>query len=651
MLFRSINIAKWLLWIPLLPLIGAVINGFIGSRMPRWFVRWVACGAMGGAALLAATALFAVMKLPPTSKIAYTYFDWISVGDLSIPFTLSVDRLAIILVNIITWVGFLIHVYSAGYMAHDRSYSRYFTYLNLFVFSMLILVMGDSLPLMFVGWEGVGLCSYLLIGFWFEDSQKAFAGRKAFIVNRIGDFGFLLGMFWLFMALKGKVGDTAVIELSYDFIQKHAASLDVATVVTPVCLLFFVGAMGKSAQIPLYVWLPDAMAGPTPVSALIHAATMVTAGVYMVAKLGFLYHLSPFVMAWVAAFGAGTALWSASIAVVQSDLKKILAYSTVSQLGYMFVGVGLGATTAGVFHLMTHAFFKAALFLGAGSVMHAMSNEGNVWKMGGLFRKIPITAGVMLVATLAIMGMFPFSGFFSKDEILLSAFYNHSVPGGRLYWIIGLVTAGLTSFYMWRMYFVVFTGKCRADEETQHHIHESPPSMTVPLIVLALLSLVGGWVGWPHALGGHNSFHAFLGPATQNIHLELTAAQELIPMAFALAVGIVGFAIAWFMYAGGRSTLPDRLEKALKPVHEAAYRAWRVDELYDLVIVRPVKGMAWLFHRVVDYFLIDLVLVNGVGLLVQGIGKLLRFFQNGQVQRYAVGMVIGLAAIMYYVMR
>jgi NADH-quinone oxidoreductase subunit L len=648
----TINISKWLLWIPLLPLLGAALNGLIGRKLPRWVVRWVACGAMFGAALISSIVLFTILKIPADQKLSHTFFDWLSVGDLAIPFTLSIDRLSAIMINVVTWVGFLIHVYSTGYMAHDRSYSRYFTYLNLFVFSMLVLVMGDSLPLMFVGWEGVGLCSYLLIGFWFEDSHKAFCGRKAFIANRIGDFGFLVGMFWLFVALKGKVGDAGVVTLSYDFIRAHAGSLDVATVVLPVCLLLFVGAIGKSAQIPLYVWLPDAMAGPTPVSALIHAATMVTAGVYMVARLGFLYSMTEVAQAVVAAVGAGTALWSASIALVQSDIKKILAYSTVSQLGYMFVGVGLMAGSAAIFHLMTHAFFKAALFLGAGSVMHAMSDETNIWKMGGLFRKIPITAGVMLVATLAIMGMFPFAGFFSKDEILLAAWTNTRVPGGILYWAIGLVTAGMTSFYMWRMYFVVFSGECRADEHTKLHIHESPPSMTVPIIVLAILSLVGGWIGWPHALGGHNQFHTFLSPVTRDIEIKLTTTQELIPMAFAMGAGIIGLAIAWFMYYGGRSTLPEKLATGpLKVVHEAAYRGWRVDDLYDFIVVRPVKATAWLMHRVVDYFIIDLLLVNGVGWVVQATGRMLRFFQNGQVQRYAVGMVIGLAAVLYYALR
>jgi NADH-quinone oxidoreductase subunit L len=648
----TINISKWLLWIPLLPLLGAALNGLIGRKLPRWVVRWVACGAMFGAALISSIVLFTILKIPADQKISHTFFDWLSVGDLAIPFTLSIDRLSAIMINVVTWVGFLIHVYSTGYMAHDRSYSRYFTYLNLFVFSMLVLVMGDSLPLMFVGWEGVGLCSYLLIGFWFEDSHKAFCGRKAFIANRIGDFGFLVGMFWLFVALKGKVGDAGVVTLSYDFIRAHAGSLDVATVVLPVCLLLFVGAIGKSAQIPLYVWLPDAMAGPTPVSALIHAATMVTAGVYMVARLGFLYSMTEVAQAVVAAVGAGTALWSASIALVQSDIKKILAYSTVSQLGYMFVGVGLMAGSAAIFHLMTHAFFKAALFLGAGSVMHAMSDETNIWKMGGLFRKIPITAGVMLVATLAIMGMFPFAGFFSKDEILLAAWTNTRVPGGILYWALGLVTAGMTSFYMWRMYFVVFSGECRADEHTKSHIHESPPSMTVPIVVLAILSLVGGWIGWPHALGGHNQFHTFLSPVTRDIEIKLTTTQELIPMAFAMGAGIIGLAIAWFMYYGGRSTLPEKLATGpLKVAHEAAYRGWRVDDLYDFIVVRPVKATAWLMHRVVDYFIIDLLLVNGVGWVVQATGRMLRFFQNGQVQRYAVGMVIGLAAVLYYALR
>jgi NADH-quinone oxidoreductase subunit L len=650
----TLNIAKLLPWIPLLPLFGAVFNGFFGRKLPRWVVRWVACGAMAVAAVLSGLCLIAALVLPAGAKTSVSLFDWLSVGDLSVPFRLTVDRLSAVMINVVTWVGLLIHIYSVGYMAHDRSYSRYFTYLNLFAFSMLVLVLGDDLVVMFVGWEGVGLCSYLLIGFWFEDSQKAYAGRKAFVVNRVGDFGFLLGMFLLFLELKtkGVAGPQGgALSLSFGFLEQHVRSLD-STVATAICLLLFLGAIGKSAQIPLYVWLPDAMAGPTPVSALIHAATMVTAGVYMVARLHFLYALSPIAQAVVAAVGAATALWAATIAVAQSDIKKILAYSTVSQLGYMFIGVGLGASSAAIFHLVTHAFFKAALFLGAGSVMHAMSDDTNIWNMGGLWKKTRITAWVMLIATLAIMGMFPFAGFFSKDAILLHAFYNNAVPGGRIFWVIGLLTAGLTSFYMWRLFFVVFTGENRASEEVKKHIHESPVSMTGPLVILALLSLVGGWIGWPHALGGHDRFHAFLDPVTHDPKLVVSATQELIPMAFALGFALIGFAVAWFLYYGGRSSIPERLASGpLRGLHAAALAGWKIDALYDLLVVQPVKGVAWLLHRVVDYFFIDLVLVNGIGWFTGFLGRMLRFFQNGQVQRYAVGMIVGLAAILYYVLK
>jgi NADH-quinone oxidoreductase subunit L len=646
----TFHVQSWLVWIPLLPLLGAVWNGLLGRRLPRWAVRWVACGVMAGAALISAMCLYAVLRLGPTAKVTAEVFDWISVGDLAVPFRLTLDRLSAVMINVVTWVGFLIHVYSVGYMANDRSYSRYFTYLNLFAFSMLVLVLGDDLVVMFVGWEGVGLCSYLLIGFWFEDSEKATCGRKAFVVNRIGDFGFLLGIFLLFLGLRSAVG-SGPVSLSFGALEQHVGKLQAQGLVAPACLLLFLGAMGKSAQIPLYVWLPDAMAGPTPVSALIHAATMVTAGVYLVARLSFLFALSPIAQAWVAAFGAATAFWAATIAVAQTDIKRILAYSTVSQLGYMFVGVGLGAGAAAIFHLTTHAFFKAALFLGAGSVMHALSGETNIWKMGGLWRRIPVTSWAMLVATLAIMGMFPFAGFFSKDAILLQAFYNHAVPGARAYWAILLLTAGLTSFYMWRMFFVVFTGDCRADEETKKHIHESPLSMTAPLAILAALSLAGGWIGWPHGLGGKDHFHAALSPVTRDPHLVLTTTQELIPMAFALGVSLIGFAVAWFLYYAGRSVLPEKLAGgALRPVHAAAAQGWKVDALYDLLVVRPVQGLAWLLHRVVDFFLIDLLAVNGVGWLTGFFGRLLRFFQNGQVQRYAVGILLGLAAALYYVL-
>jgi NADH-quinone oxidoreductase subunit L len=650
----DIHLHRWLLWIPLLPLIGATVHGLCGRWLPRWVVRWVACGTVGAAAVISALCLHAILNLPPNAKISASFFDWLSVGDLAVPFRLTVDRLSAVMINVVTWVGLLIHVYSVGYMAHDRGYARYFAYLNLFAFSMLVLVLADNLVLMFVGWEGVGLCSYLLIGFWYEDSEKATFGRKAFVVNRVGDFGFLLGIFLLFFALRssGAAPPGGARSLSFDSLAQNAGRLSVDAVVTPACLLLFLGAMGKSAQIPLYVWLPDAMAGPTPVSALIHAATMVTAGIYMVARLHFLYALSPFAQAWVAAFGAATAFWAASIAIAQRDIKKILAYSTVSQLGYMFVGVGLGAAAAGIFHLVTHAFFKAALFLGAGSVMHALAGETDIWKMGGLWKRMRVTSAVMLAATLAIMGMIPFAGFFSKDAILLHAFYNQAVPGDKVYWAILLVTAGITSFYMWRLFFVVFTGECRAPEKVREHIHESPPSMAVPLALLGVLSLAGGWIGWPHGLGGADRFHAYLSAMIPGPHLVLTQTQELIPMAFALGAALIGFALAWFLYYAGRSRVPEQLATGpLRPVHEAAARGWFVDDLYEVLVVRPIRWTAWLLHRVVDYFFIDLLLVNGIGWLTAFVGRMLRFFQNGQVQRYAVGFMVGVAAVLYYVLR
>jgi NADH-quinone oxidoreductase subunit L len=493
------------LWlIPALPAVGVLFNAFFGARAGKRAVSLVGPGVIGAAFAVVCYTVARLMQLPAGAALAQDLYPWITAGSLQVHVAFRIDALSAVMIMVVSGVGFLIHIYSVGYMGDDAGYARYFTYLNLFMLSMLTLVTADNLPLLFVGWEGVGLCSYLLIGFWFDKEANATAGKKAFIVNRIGDAGFLLGIFLLFWNLGG-----GAHSLSFQEIAAHAKAIPLSTV-TIITLLLFVGATGKSAQLPLYVWLPDAMAGPTPVSALIHAATMVTAGVYMIARLNFLFILSETSMAVVATVGALTALFAASIGLAQTDIKRVLAYSTISQLGYMFLGVGVGAFSAGIFHLMTHAFFKGLLFLGAGSVIHGMSGEQDMQKMGGLRTHQPITFVTMFVATLAIAGIPGLAGFFSKDEILAQAFA--SPHGSPWLWATGVVAAGLTSFYMFRLLFLTFFGECRADEHTRHHIHESPAVMTVPLMILAVLSVIGGYVGLPaHWLWG-NRFEAFLEP-------------------------------------------------------------------------------------------------------------------------------------------
>ncbi len=495
-----------LIWlIPAFPAIGFLINGLLGVRFPKTLTAWVACLSVVASFAVSAIIFVQFLQLPPESRVfEKTVFDWIVSGDFKTQIGFRIDALSIIMCLIVSGVGSLIHIYSAGYMHDDPGFRRYFCYLNLFVFMMLTLVTGDNVLVMFVGWEGVGLCSYLLIGFWYEKDSAANAGKKAFIVNRIGDFGFLLGVF----TLVGFLGSQGIWTLKFSELQAnvHLIGPGLATVIT---LLFFVGATGKSAQIPLYVWLPDAMEGPTPVSSLIHAATMVTAGVYMIARLNFLYVLAPTTLLVITIVGLLTAFFAATIGCAQYDIKRVLAYSTVSQLGYMFVGVGAGAYAAGVFHLMTHAFFKGLLFLAAGSVMHAMSGELDMRKMGGLRKKIPITYWTTFIACLAIAGVPGLSGFFSKDEILWMAYSRHH---SIWFWLIGAATAGMTAFYMFRMFFNTFHGESRASEEVKHHIHESPKVMTVPLMVLAVLSIAGGYVGVPHLLGGSNHIEKWLEP-------------------------------------------------------------------------------------------------------------------------------------------
>ena len=617
---------SYLRYIPLLPLIGVVFNIFLGPLLGRRAVNIVSPGVVLVAFLVS---LNASWSLPEGGMLVDNVWTWINSGTLHVDFALQVDQLSAVMILVVTGVGFLIHVYSTGYMAHDEDVARYFAYLNLFTTSMLLLVLGENLLLLFVGWEGVGLCSYLLIGFWYTDDEKASAGKKAFIVNRVGDAGFLLGMFLLFWTL----GEHNIWTLSFSEIQQHVASIPVG-IATIICLLLFVGATGKSAQIPLYVWLPDAMAGPTPVSALIHAATMVTAGVYMIARLHFLYALSPSALSVVATVGAATAFFAATIGLVQNDIKKVLAYSTVSQLGYMFLGLGVGAYTAGVFHLMTHAFFKALLFLGAGSVIHGMSDEQDIRQMGGLRRKMPVTFWTFFVACLAIAGVPGFSGFFSKDFILEEVYA--SSLGSPTLWLVGTIGAGLTAFYMFRLLFLTFFGETRASHEVAHHIHESSSSMTVPLAVLAVLSFVGGYIPLLH----------FLSPMFGVQHEEdIPALIKYLPT----VIGLGGIGLAYVMYVVNPS-ISDNLAKSFSPIYNLLLNKYYVDEMYDMIIVRPVAGMSNWLWKVWDMIVIDGT-VNGAAHTMEANGLLLRLWQTGNVQNYALSFLVGAVGILgYYIL-
>ena len=652
--------------IPLFPAIGFLINGFFGKRLGNKVVSVVGPSAIGLSFLTAILIFFELLGKPPAERLfEKTLFNWVVSGSLQTVVGYQIDPLSILMVLVVTGVSFFIHVYSVGYMHGDPGYPRYFTYLNLFVFMMLNLVLANNFLLMFVGWEGVGLCSYLLIGFWYEKDSASNAGKKAFVVNRVGDFGFLLGMFLLFTAL-GKHG---IWTLDFTEVFKNAHLLDPGTV-TAITLLFFVGACGKSAQLPLYVWLPDAMEGPTPVSSLIHAATMVTAGVYMVARCNVLYNMAPFSMAVVAVVGVATAIFAASIGFFQNDIKKVLAYSTISQLGYMFVGVGVGAYSAGIFHLMTHAFFKGLLFLGAGSVMHALSGELDMRKMGGLWKKIPITFGTFFIATLAIAGIPGLSGFFSKDEILWMAF---SSPRGHfLLWFVGAVAAGMTAFYMFRALFMTFFGESRLDEHAKHHLHESPKVMTVPLMVLAFLSIVGGYIGVPHVLGGANRIHEFLAPvvgggaepATAHAGLSIlsqawasagevgghSASVEVLMMVLSVIIALCGIGIAYIFYIKNTGLTRQLAEKRIG-LYTLVSNKYYVDELYEVLFVNSLKRLGTGLWRGFDEFVIDGT-VNGIAYLVGWISSVGRRVQTGFVQNYAFSMVIGgviLAA--YYIVR
>jgi NADH-quinone oxidoreductase subunit L len=640
------------LWIiPLLPLLGAAVNGFFGLKWPNKIVNTVALSSTGISFVCALEAVREfVTYVAPTGQIfRKEFFDWIVAGDFRAGFDLQMDQLTVVMVLVVTGVGFLIHIYSTGYMAHEGGYYRFFAYLNLFMFFMLILVLAANYVLLFVGWEGVGLSSYLLIGFYFLRKSAADAGKKAFIVNRIGDFGFMLGMFLLFRTFH-----------TLDFSQLFAAASNPAWphegwgvfgTFTIACLLLFMGACGKSAQLPLYVWLPDAMEGPTPVSALIHAATMVTAGVYVVARSHILFEHSETALVVVGTIGCATAFFAATIGLVQTDIKKVLAYSTVSQLGYMFLACGVGAFGAGIFHLMTHAFFKALLFLAAGSVIHAMGGEQDMLKMGGLRKHIKYTFGTMFIATLAIAGIPPLAAFFSKDSILLQAFRREG--GWHPLYFVGLLTALLTSFYMFRLVFLTFWGKPRYDEH-HVHVHESPWSMLGPLVILAVLSVVGGWVAAPALWGGKDYFSEFLAPVFGSgeaaAAVDEVAARNLEWTLAIVAVitAALGIAVAYWLYVR-QPKKSEALAKSMQPAYKTLLNKYYVDELYAAAVVRPLvwlsENVLW---KVVDVEAIDGT-VNGIAHGATAVGDTVRHTQSGNTRSYAVWVVVGALAIIFII--
>ena len=666
----------WL--IPVLPLLGAVVQLFVGRRLSKNAVSAVSVGLPGITLVLALGCVAEFLKFPAEvlgfHRIVYT---WLpvgafrltngSLGNLNVPVEFQLDPLSVVMLLVVTGVGFLIHVYSIGYMAHEGGYYRFFGYMNLFMFSMLILVLANNYLMMFVGWEGVGLCSYLLIGFFFQRKSASDAGKKAFIVNRIGDAGFLLGV----MLIAVTFGSVDFHEVTA---QARSGRFPVgSTVIVTICILLFIGAVGKSAQFPLYVWLPDAMEGPTPVSALIHAATMVTAGVYMVARSNALFILAPTAMALVAGIGAFTAIFAATIGLVQNDIKRVLAYSTISQLGYMFLACGVGAFGAGIFHLMTHAFFKALLFLGAGSVIHALGGEQDMRKMGGLWSRIPTTAKTMLVATLAISGAPLFSGFFSKDEILWKVF--SSPYGSKLLWFIGFVTAGLTAFYMFRLFFMTFAGKTRVAPEVEHHIHESPGVMTVPLICLAVGALSAGYIGWPKILGGANHFEHFLEPVFDNPSAMPGFANawktEFGLMMLSVAVALAGFLVAYSWYVK-RPEVPGLVAAKAGSLYRTVLNKYYIDAIYDALFVNRTKdlgnacaafdlgvidggvnGVGWTtrmggeLSRLWDTWVID-GLVNTGAFVVKVMSYPVRVIQTGLVQNYAWMITLGVLIFMVY---
>ena len=625
------------LWlIPIWPLLGFLLNGFFGRRLGKSAVGIVACGSVGLSLLASLAAVAELLALPQEARrVTQVMAPWIGAGNFQADWGLLLDPLSSVMILVVSGVGFLIHVYSIGYMHEDPDYPRFFTYLNLFTFSMLMLVLANNYLLLYVFWEAVGLCSYLLIGFWFEKQSAADAGKKAFIVNRVGDFGFALGVMLLW---------TTLGTLQYDQVFASApAQLPAGgLVVTAITLLLFLGATGKSAQIPLFVWLPDAMEGPTPVSALIHAATMVTAGVYMVARSAPLFELAPVSLTVVAWIGGLTAVFAATIALVQNDIKRIVAYSTISQLGYMFLACGVGAFAAGIFHLMTHAFFKALLFLGSGSVIHGLSGEQDIRKMGGLRKHMPVTAWTFLIAALANAGIFPLAGFWSKDEILYGA-----IAGGQVaVWALGAGGAFLTALYMLRCYYLVFEGSSRVDTHAAHHLHESPPVMAVPLVILALFSAGVGFVGFPPE---HGAYHRFVEPVFAAARgAEAHAAPVgAVPMAIlSLAIAVAGVLVATRFYVW-RPEIPARMAERYSKAYRVLLNKYYVDELYDALIVEPIRrGSFWLWRKF-DEPVID-GSVNGVASVVRVGSLVLRRVQTGYVMNYVLSFIVGVVAILGY---
>jgi NADH-quinone oxidoreductase subunit L len=639
------SILNYLWIIPALPLLGSAINGLFGSKWPNKIVSAVAVGSTGLSFLAALEAVREFTHLAPENiPWVQQYFTWIIAGDFRAGFDLQIDHLTVVMLLVVTGVGWLIHIYSIGYMAHEGGYYRFFSYLNLFMFFMLILVLASNYVLLFVGWEGVGLSSYLLIGFFFLRKSAADAGKKAFIVNRIGDFGFMLGMFLLFRTF----GTLDFVPLFAKAAPMPADAMGHLGTFTVACLLLFMGACGKSAQLPLYVWLPDAMEGPTPVSALIHAATMVTAGVYVVARSHILFTHAPTAMFVVAIVGCATAFFAATIGLVQTDIKRVLAYSTVSQLGYMFLACGVAAFSAGIFHLMTHAFFKALLFLASGSVIHAMGGEQDMQRMGGLSKKIRWTYLTMLTATLAIAGFPPLAGFFSKDSILLSAYQSEA--GGRVLYAFGLLTALLTAFYMFRLIFLTFHGKPRFDQK-KVHVHESPNSMLVPLMILAVLSIIGGWMAAPAFWGGPDYFAKFLEPAFAQGGVgnaeaaEATARALETPLAIvAVVTALLGFAVAFWLYLK-QPGKPEQLAKSMRGAYTTLLNKYYVDEIYAALIVKPLLWISTnVLWQTVDVRTIDAT-VNGIAEGATDLGDGVRHTQSGNTRSYAVWVVIGALVI------
>jgi len=619
----------WL--IPFLPLIGFLINGLGRNNLSKTLAGVIGSGVILASFLISLYVFFSVKG--GNTHVAH-YFDFINTASLKVGFDFQVDQLSSLFLLIITGVGFLIHVYSTSYMHEEqpKDFAKYFSYLNLFVFSMLLLVMGGNYIIMFIGWEGVGLCSYLLIGFWFKNNDYNNAAKKAFIMNRIGDLGFLLAVFWLL----SKLGTA-------DYHQVFANTDKLTSFdITGITMLLFVGATGKSAQIPLYTWLPDAMAGPTPVSALIHAATMVTAGIYMIARSNILFTMAPATQTVIAVVGLATAVLAATIALKQNDIKKVLAYSTVSQLGYMFLGLGVGAYTGAVFHVMTHAFFKALLFLGAGSVIHAMGGEQDMRNMGGLKKYMSITHLTFLLGCLAIAGMPPFSGFFSKDEILAGAFAKNPVL-----WIVGVLTAFMTAFYMFRLYAMTFLGKFRGTHEQEHHLHESPAAITFPLIILAILAVIGGWIGIPEVFmhGGHR-LEAFLEPVFAQSKAiaakhEMSHATEYMLMGISVGGAFIALLYAWNKFSKYQNTGAEETS-----IGKVLANKWYVDELYDSIVVKPLQSLATFFNNIIEKNIID-GFVNGVGKAVNYGSRQIRLLQSGQVGTYVLLMVFGILILFF----